>query len=311
MPFLLISAAAADNDAAKCSAKRVAFRSVGEPDWVVTMALWTPQEWTQFRAAVARDAGAEAGRKLDEGLAELRKSLGLGIEDVLGAIGPELSFVQDGAGMYGAVRLADYLVASGLHQDRPVLPSREINGSLDIGESGQLLYQAYAVNGAILDFSIEKAVESEIGEPAILKLASEISLVRGPVNGEGGTRAGTWRVAYSPKLGAEIGFSGYQGRYTPEFMDPRHERINALGVDGTRGRLGIAVVALHQILRPDHDLPRGAARLVLAGVGIDHAHLEAFARGAGGFARLFLGRVEERDEQAYVETGELRALLRA
>jgi hypothetical protein len=35
----------------------------------------------------------------------------------------------------GAVRLADYLVAGGLHQDRPVLPRRESNGGLDIGRA--------------------------------------------------------------------------------------------------------------------------------------------------------------------------------
>ena len=35
----------------------------------------------------------------------------------------------------GAVRLADDLVAGGLHQDRPVLPRRESNGGLDIGRA--------------------------------------------------------------------------------------------------------------------------------------------------------------------------------
>jgi hypothetical protein len=35
----------------------------------------------------------------------------------------------------GAVRLADYLVAGGLHQDRPVLPRRESHGGLDIGRA--------------------------------------------------------------------------------------------------------------------------------------------------------------------------------
>lgn len=114
-------------------------------------------------------------------------------------------------------------------------------GSMDVGKSGQLQYQAYAVNGAILDFSIEKALESEVDEPAIVKLASEFSLVRGPVNGEGGTRAGAWRLAYSPRLGSEIAVSGYHGRYTPEFMEPLHESINAFGVDGIfeRGALSI------------------------------------------------------------------------
>lgn len=107
-----------------------------------------------------------------------------------------------------------------------------IVGDVNVGATGRLSYQAYAVNGAILDFSIEKKVESEAGEPGVLKLASEFSLSRGPVNGEGGTRAGTWRLAYSPTLSSEIAVSGYHGRYTPDFMAPVRERLNAIAIDG-------------------------------------------------------------------------------
>lgn len=89
------------------TAKRVGFRSVGEPDWVVTLALWTPQEWAQVRAAIARDMGADAGKNIDDALAKMRTELGLGIEDLLGALGPEISFVSDAAGSYGAARIAD------------------------------------------------------------------------------------------------------------------------------------------------------------------------------------------------------------
>lgn len=89
------------------SAKRVGFRSVGEPDWAMTMSVWTPAEWAQMRAAVARDAGPEAAAKLDDALADLRKGLGLGIEDVLAGLGPDITFVQDGAGVYVAMRIAD------------------------------------------------------------------------------------------------------------------------------------------------------------------------------------------------------------
>lgn len=89
------------------SAKHVAFRSVGEPDWAMTMGVWTPEEWAQLRASIARDQGAETGKKLDEALDEMRKKLGVGIEDVFAAIGPDLTFVQDGAGVYGAARIGD------------------------------------------------------------------------------------------------------------------------------------------------------------------------------------------------------------
>jgi hypothetical protein len=105
-------------------------------------------------------------------------------------------------------------------------------GSLSVGKSGQLTYQAYLVNGATLDFAVEKAVESEANEPGIIKLASEFSLQRGPVNGEGGVRAGGWRVMYSPMLNYEIAVSEYVGGYTPDFFDPSDARLNAWGLDG-------------------------------------------------------------------------------
>jgi hypothetical protein len=115
-------------------------------------------------------------------------------------------------------------------------------GSVPVGKSGQLSYQGYLVNGAVLDFTVEKVVEAEEpDEPAIIKLASEVSLGRGPVNGEGGVRAGTWRVGYSPTLTTDFGFSGYVGGYVPEFLegDERtaesrevEERITSIGIDG-------------------------------------------------------------------------------
>ena len=120
----------------------------------------------------------------------------------------------------------------------PVLPVRaawtELGigglGSVPVGTSGQLTYQGYFVNGALLDFTIEKEVETEDGE-SILKLASEVGLARGPVNGEGGVRGGTWRVGYSPTLTTDFGFSGYIGRYTPDFLEI-DERITSFGLDG-------------------------------------------------------------------------------
>jgi hypothetical protein len=121
----------------------------------------------------------------------------------------------------------------------PVLPVRsawtELGigavGGFDVGKTGRLSYQGYAVNGAILDFAIEKVVETEPGEPGVLKLASETALVRGPVNGEGGVRAGTWRLGYSPTLTTDLGFSGYIGRYTPDFLEV-DERLTSIGLDG-------------------------------------------------------------------------------
>lgn len=114
-------------------------------------------------------------------------------------------------------------------------------GSVPVGATGRLNYQAYVVNGATLDFSTENGLETAAGEPGTLALAGEFSLSRGPVNGEGGTRAGTWRLAYSPTLGSEVGVSGYHGRYTPDFFAPAEERINAVGIDGLIRHGGFAV----------------------------------------------------------------------
>jgi hypothetical protein len=113
-------------------------------------------------------------------------------------------------------------------------------GNMNVGKSGQLNYQAYVVNGAILDFTVEKALETEVNEPGLLKLASEFQLTRGPVNGQGGTRAGTWRRAYSPTL-SRRSRSRDTTANTPEFMDPVTDNINALGVDGLYQRGSLAI----------------------------------------------------------------------
>ena len=105
-------------------------------------------------------------------------------------------------------------------------------GSRPVGKNGQLTYQAYVLNGATIDFAVEKAVESEANEPGVIKLASEFSLGRGPVNGEGGVRAGGWRLMYSPNLNYEIAVSNYEGGYTPDFFEPSDAHLSAWGVDG-------------------------------------------------------------------------------
>jgi len=105
-------------------------------------------------------------------------------------------------------------------------------GSTGVGKNGQLTYQAYVVNGATLDFTMEKAVESQANAPGVTKLASEFSLGRGPVNGEGGVRAGGWRLMYSPALNYEIAVSNYEGGYTPDFFEPSDAHLSAWGVDG-------------------------------------------------------------------------------
>jgi hypothetical protein len=190
-------------------------------------------------------------------------------EDLEGGNGGEISMEQMwGQFKFGdpfSVRLGQILVPLGRfninHDDDkwniprrtlvdrnvPVLPVRAAwtelgigaTGSMPVGKSGEFSYQGYVVNGAILDFTIEKQVETEEGQ-SIIKLASEARLARGPVNGEGGVRAGTWRLGYSPTLTTDFGFSGYIGRYTPDVLEV-DERITALGIDGLWKRGAFAV----------------------------------------------------------------------
>lgn len=91
---------------------------------------------------------------------------------------------------------------------------------------------------------MEKALKSEAGEPGLLKLASEFSLSRGPVNGEGGTRAGTWRLEIERK--DAVSTSGFRdklraklGRLQPTVWEPSYITFTAGQHDAI---IGYAVV---------------------------------------------------------------------
>jgi len=119
----------------------------------------------------------------------------------------------------------------------PVLPVksawRELGagllGNIPLGQ-GYLDYQIYAMGGVRLDFSLEEVVSLRQGRN-LLEVEPEIGFASGPFNGTGPTQAFSWRVAYSPKLGHEIAFSGYHGKYTPDFLNV-DSSINSVGIDG-------------------------------------------------------------------------------
>ena len=110
----------------------------------------------------------------------------------------------------------------------PVLPVksawRELGagllGNIPLGQ-GYLDYQIYAMGGVRLDFSLEEVVSLRQGRN-LLEVEPEIGFASGPFNGTGPTQAFSWRVAYSPKLGHEIAFSGYHGKYTGPGEDLPH-----------------------------------------------------------------------------------------
>ncbi|RMG55686.1 MAG: hypothetical protein D6723_02230 [Acidobacteria bacterium] len=122
-------------------------------------------------------------------------------------------------------------------RDAPVLPAETAWSELGAGilgtiplSGGFIKYQAYIVNGVTLDFTNEVIASLRQGRN-LLEIEPEIFFDSGPVNGSNTADAATWRLALSPRIGSEIAFSGYHGRYTPDYLNVR-ENINSFGIDG-------------------------------------------------------------------------------
>lgn len=125
-------------------------------------------------------------------------------------------------------------------RDAPVLPVKSawrdlgagFTGSLNVGQTGKLDYQLYALNGAALDFNLEHELTSTAGSPgsAELVLNSEFQLTSGFFDGSKSATAFAWRAAYSPTLHGEFAISGYHGKYAPSFLNFR-ESLTTLAYD--------------------------------------------------------------------------------
>jgi len=125
-------------------------------------------------------------------------------------------------------------------RDAPILPVKAawrdlgmgLVGSFNVGEQGKLDYQVYALNGAALDFNIEKEAEFEAGSPgsANAVINTEIGLSSGFFDGSKSATAIAWRAAYSPMLNGEFAFSGYRGNYSPNFLST-NEPVTTLAYD--------------------------------------------------------------------------------
>jgi len=81
--------------------------SVGEPDAIFTLSIPTAEEFSRIEALVLETASEESRSSWIEGKAEVEAETGITIENVLGAIGPELIGIFDEAGDYAAIRLRD------------------------------------------------------------------------------------------------------------------------------------------------------------------------------------------------------------
>lgn len=133
-------------------------------------------------------------------------------------------------------------------RDAPVLPVktawRELGAGLvghtNVGTNGKVDYQFYWLGGATLDFAINQIVQSRNPGSGKMVSEAELGLTSGAFDGTRHAQAVGYRVAFSPRLGSEIAFSGYHGRYTPSFLSIS-ERVNAFGVDGNFKHKGFEV----------------------------------------------------------------------
>jgi hypothetical protein len=125
-------------------------------------------------------------------------------------------------------------------RDAPVLPVKSawrdvgagLVGSFNVGGTGKLDYQVYALNGAALDFNMEQEITTVAGSPgeAELVLNGEMQLTSGFFDGSKSATAFAWRAAYSPSLHGEFALSGYRGKYAPSFLSFR-EPVTAIAYD--------------------------------------------------------------------------------
>lgn len=81
--------------------------AVGEPDLVALLSIPTAEEFSRIEAIALESASEESRASWQQGKAELERSTGIRIENVLQAIGPEVIGIFDQAGDYAAVRLRD------------------------------------------------------------------------------------------------------------------------------------------------------------------------------------------------------------
>ena len=104
-------------------------------------------------------------------------------------------------------------------------------GEVDLGEQAVLSYQAYLLNGTLLDSAIEQKVQTRVPKRNKLELEAVVSPSSGAFDGSNPLDAFAARVQISPRLGTEFAVSAYHGEYTPEYLDATGS-LTTLGFDG-------------------------------------------------------------------------------
>ena len=105
-----------------------------------------------------------------------------------------------------------------------------LNGDIELGEKQKLNYQIYVVNGAILNGQMEHKIQTRVRDTTLNEIESELNIQTGVFSRDvKNAKTVTGRVMWSPRLGHEFGFSGYWGRYTPQFLQGKN--MTSFGVD--------------------------------------------------------------------------------
>lgn len=85
----------------------IAFQSAGIPVSVAMFAIPSPEQFKNIESGLQEIQGEEASEKYLQGKEKMRERFGVGIEDVLAAVGPEVLLVHDEKGDYFAVHVRD------------------------------------------------------------------------------------------------------------------------------------------------------------------------------------------------------------
>lgn len=107
-------------------------------------------------------------------------------------------------------------------------------GELPVSKQGMLNYQAYVVNGVTLGSEFEQVARTRGTDPGEQEIEIEIEPETGTFGSDvKDAKAVTGRLAWSPRLGHEVGGSFYFGQYTPDFL--AKEDLWSLALDGRTG----------------------------------------------------------------------------
>ncbi|WP_125931851.1 pilin [Thiosocius teredinicola] len=83
------------------------FSAAGDPTGIAVLGLPSTADWAAFEAELTKFSTPQDMQKYQDFKREFKEKLGFGIDDLLAALGQDMSIVFDDAGRYVAVRLKD------------------------------------------------------------------------------------------------------------------------------------------------------------------------------------------------------------